>query len=464
MERSLNRVYINPNFEQRSHVTTIPFPSTNNMHINPYFPQVKLKNDLEQNANISKRRIFVNPNFIKPNQTFDIGTSVLNLPSLHTATHNTLMHKSTNVVISDNQVYLDQTNKECSKPVTVFTPSPSKSRYVFIRKTDSCVKNVDKSAMTKKKITIKISKYKTARLSYVKKHIAEESKKTRDKLLPVAQTNKSLYKEQEDVLQRKIQIPVARKFVKINKQTTPKKLAESKAFVFKNMTRNVRKSNVNYQFNEKTVPGRFKKHNIPCPLFSKYGKCLRNVHGNCEFLHDKKHVSVCRKFLKGICHDALCSFSHEISAKKMPTCYFYLKGNCNKDNCPYLHVKLNNKAELCKEFLKGYCEKGEQCIYRHVNKELKTVVKYSMNNKRQYSGQTSSFIISKTFKIKSNYNKKKELKRKSMSNNESGIPGESDPKSRYFKKCENECEQQNICNVIKPSRCKLGTLPSFIKL
>lgn len=44
----------------------------------------------------------------------------------------------------------------------------------------------------------------------------------------------------------------------------------------------------------------------------------------------------------------------------MPVCSYFLKGICNNSNCPYSHVYVSRKAEVCQDFLKGYCPMGEK--------------------------------------------------------------------------------------------------------
>lgn len=45
---------------------------------------------------------------------------------------------------------------------------------------------------------------------------------------------------------------------------------------------------------------------------------------------------------------------------QMPVCSYYLKGICSNSNCPYSHVYVSRKAEVCQDFLKGYCPMGEK--------------------------------------------------------------------------------------------------------
>lgn len=42
----------------------------------------------------------------------------------------------------------------------------------------------------------------------------------------------------------------------------------------------------------------------------------------------------------------------------MPVCSYFLKGICSNSDCPYSHVYVSRKAEVCTDFLKGYCPLG----------------------------------------------------------------------------------------------------------
>lgn len=43
---------------------------------------------------------------------------------------------------------------------------------------------------------------------------------------------------------------------------------------------------------------------------------------------------------------------------QMPVCSYFLKGICSNSDCPYSHVYVSRKAEVCRDFLKGYCPLG----------------------------------------------------------------------------------------------------------
>lgn len=49
-----------------------------------------------------------------------------------------------------------------------------------------------------------------------------------------------------------------------------------------------------------------------------------------------------------------------LSPLQMPVCSYFLKGICSNSNCPYSHVYVSRKAEVCQDFLKGYCPMGEK--------------------------------------------------------------------------------------------------------
>jgi len=51
----------------------------------------------------------------------------------------------------------------------------------------------------------------------------------------------------------------------------------------------------------------------------------------------------------------------------MPVCSFFLRGICTNENCPYSHVNVNPKAAICLSFLKGYCPNGSLCKLKHTN-------------------------------------------------------------------------------------------------
>ncbi|XP_039755285.1 zinc finger CCCH domain-containing protein 3 [Pararge aegeria] len=300
------------------------------------------------------------------------------------------------------------------------------------------IKNSQKnkvSCKTPEKITkIKLSKYKTVPASYLKKNTAVEINTRLSSSLSTL--NRSRFR-----------------FIKPStpiKFTTPVSSIKAASRIIQHIEKSA--CSGSKVKSSKSLRAKFNINNIPCRLFTKFGKCLRKDHGSCKYLHDKKHVSLCRKFLKGICHDKNCSLSHETTAKKMPTCYFYLKGMCTKDGCPYLHVKLSDKTKICEEFAKGYCENGDKCPFKHVD-QLKKAKKSSRINRRCSQNRDSNSTQKKS------ENKILENCEKHMNSGE--IKEHDDNDCRYYKELINSDDSYE---TIKPKRCKLGTLPSFIQL
>uniref|UniRef100_W8BV14 Zinc finger CCCH domain-containing protein 7 n=1 Tax=Ceratitis capitata TaxID=7213 RepID=W8BV14_CERCA len=110
---------------------------------------------------------------------------------------------------------------------------------------------------------------------------------------------------------------------------------------------------------------RLVKSNIPCAIYQRIGKCIAHERGKCNKVHDKKHVTICPRFLRSECHNPDCLLSHNVSLAKMPVCKFFLQGVCVRTDCPYLHKKLSITADVCQDFLRGYCKLAEQCNKRH---------------------------------------------------------------------------------------------------
>ncbi|KFW88991.1 Zinc finger CCCH domain-containing protein 3, partial [Manacus vitellinus] len=100
-----------------------------------------------------------------------------------------------------------------------------------------------------------------------------------------------------------------------------------------------------------------------CMYYNRFGKCNRG--DSCPYIHDPDKVAVCTRFLfistlgRGW-NDPGSGFLFQ-----MPVCSYYLKGICSNSNCPYSHVYVSRKAEVCQDFLKGYCPMGEKCKKKH---------------------------------------------------------------------------------------------------
>lgn len=420
-----NKVYINPNFNKPSR----SYPILNSkMHVNPKF---------SQQVPPSKSRIYVNPNFVNSSSSFQNGfNSQVVAASL----------------VTNNQI---KSNESEVKEITSLTTQSniSTSRYSFVRpKFNQILRSREN---LKPKNTVQINKYKSIALSNYKKSF-DTNKISQERInatscfqntgqKPIPHKEKQTLSQNYDLNQLKL--------------NSGKMFQNSRSYrKFSDLSRTQIKSS-----NPKMMKRNLQKNNIPCPLFKKYGKCLRNIHGKCDFLHDKKHVSICRKFIKGICHEKDCLLSHDLTSKKMPTCYFYLKGMCTRDSCPYLHVKLNDKTKICPEFSKGYCEKGDKCLNRHigVSKTLKNAHN-SVNRQNVTSRKINKTKSKYTLKAK-NVSNTTQKKTKQYADNT--IENTSSTESRYYKEITTISEDTNESSKsIKPNRCKLGTLPSFIKL
>ncbi|XP_076246213.1 zinc finger CCCH domain-containing protein 3 isoform X2 [Calliopsis andreniformis] len=112
---------------------------------------------------------------------------------------------------------------------------------------------------------------------------------------------------------------------------------------------------------------KMQKNNQPCLIFQRFGYCSNHERGVCPKRHDKKQISLCKKFLQGNCLLDKCPLSHDVGPEKMPTCKYFLEGCCTRDGCPYRHIKVSSKTPICIEFLQGYCARGHECKQRHEN-------------------------------------------------------------------------------------------------
>ncbi|KAM3966133.1 zinc finger CCCH domain-containing protein 3 [Aphomia sociella] len=457
------KVYINPNFNRNVNINNQILPSKNTMHINPKFSQ--FGGNIHNNT-----KIYINPNFIKPyptiNETLEPKTvnNKLNLNNLNKDNTRELQNQT----VSQSSVVAIE--KSIIQPTTV------KSRFCLVR--HNVKKQEIKPITNENKTIVKINKYKSIRLRDV------NTKQTLKECNIPNRVKSSVYASNINVPKK-----ISHKYIRVNNSL--QNMHNNSRFKFIKVNSELCKSSILLKSSKATKPpmesnksllkinnrtkfkgvikGNLKINNIPCPLFKKYGKCLRMAHGKCEYLHDKKHVSICRKFLKGICHDEMCLLSHELTLKKMPTCYFYLQGMCTKDSCPYLHVKLNDKTKVCSDFLKGYCEKGDKCLNRHVNSrnvvgkssclknETKTMNKLHKQKDYKYVNNFKK-SDNRTSRIPCKFNSKPSTSTSVKTNEEN--TNNSD--NRYYIKVDDN-NSENY-EIIKPSRCKLGMLPSFIKL
>lgn len=318
------------------------------------------------------------------------------------------------------------------------------------------------------KTSFKISKYKCININNLRSETFKKPEPIKEPTKKTISIRKSKYKIEKKIIKTSpsppIRIKDKYKYVKNQASTNNSSKAQitkkpiinyrSRYAFSRNRTASLNRSILNTSIKKiKPIRGKLKINNLPCPLFRKFGKCIRN---KCEYQHDRKHVSVCRKFIKGLCHDKTCLLSHELSTNKLPTCYFYLNGICTKDNCPYLHVKLSDNATICKSFLKGYCEKGKDCLQRHVS-EIRKKTKCGAKNR--------NIVLKINHKAKTiERNARSQLEtNKSLKVCANKVPKE-EPSSRYYEKQSADVKKvEETDDQIKPSRCKLGSLPSFIK-
>lgn len=519
MDGNINKkVYLNPNFKGPLINNTRPFLHPNVPNLYQCFPQ-QMQNDMLSVESNSSRRIYVNPNFKQvkhENQANSISQetnkkaeNMKSSPKLISKSKYSLVANVTKNVISQKNNYMEDrrynsmftTQKTDISHQNINTQKVLhdkyqygvpivKSRYTIVRNNKdlsnikaenklenlkekissslnatsnksmsvgTCNTNVSHSIQNheyirsenkpSEKITkIKISKYKTVPINYLKKNLSViKAKQLKSKPTVLQTKNTAKFNKLEFSLNNN-------RYKLIRSNSKPLiHLNSPKAFI--------QTLNKNDSSKTKLLRANFKVNNIPCRLFTKYGKCLRKDYGKCEFLHDKKHVSLCRKFLKGICHDSNCTLSHELTANKMPTCFFYLKGVCTKENCPYLHVKLSEKIKMCPNFLRGYCEKGDTCKLRHVK----------VNQSKLLTINSSNKIQNKIIKLKKGRPKSSiQSKRVTVCSDSTNINAQNDDQSnvecRYYKESSFSSSNEISCDNIKPTRCKIGTLPSFIQL
>uniref|UniRef100_A0A0E0E443 C3H1-type domain-containing protein n=1 Tax=Oryza meridionalis TaxID=40149 RepID=A0A0E0E443_9ORYZ len=113
-----------------------------------------------------------------------------------------------------------------------------------------------------------------------------------------------------------------------------------------------------------TVRSRLAKKQQYCQFFTRFGEC-KKPRGKCPYIHDRAKVTICTKFLKGLCSNTSCKLTHKVLPERMPDCSYFLRGLCTNIACPYRHVKVNLNAPVCEDFLKGYCAYGDECHKKH---------------------------------------------------------------------------------------------------
>lgn len=454
-----NRVYINRNFNRIGTDGVAKLTNSNIMYFNPNFSHEKNTQHsiaLQRDHTI-RPRIHVNPNFIRPKvqDSIAVSSQLNTLPS--TATYN-------QVAIQPIETVTVNSTSNNIQMATV-----SKSRYCLVRQNEKVVKTpLVKISLPIKSTqqTVKVNKYKSVSLNSVKKNLTTDKKSAAKSFQPtqIKWNQSNIVKSKYKISSKSTLNVQNNRFKYIKKNSTLLNSSETVQVMARRVSITHSKSilKTSIRQTKKIVTGALKKNNIPCPLFKKYGKCLRMMRGSCDYLHDKKHVSICRKFLKGICHDKHCLLSHDLTDKKMPTCYFYLQGNCTKDGCPYLHVKLNEKTKICPDFLRGYCEKGDKCVHRHVNVSFNNTAKSTKTKKRSFSTIINRNCPERTKHQRKNTEKEDNAPLKDASKNV--LEKEIVKDQRYFKEVTGDNTSEEQYDLIKPTRCKLGILPSFIQL
>uniref|UniRef100_A0ACD5ZE11 Uncharacterized protein n=1 Tax=Avena sativa TaxID=4498 RepID=A0ACD5ZE11_AVESA len=123
-----------------------------------------------------------------------------------------------------------------------------------------------------------------------------------------------------------------------------------------------------------TVRSRLAKKQQYCQFFTRFGEC-KKPGGKCLYIHDRAKVTICTKFLKGLCSDTSCKLTHKVLPERMQDCSYFLKGLCTNTACPYRHVKVNSNAPVCEDFLKGYCADGDE-VLNDITGDLSILFKY----------------------------------------------------------------------------------------
>ncbi|XP_076626074.1 zinc finger CCCH domain-containing protein 3 [Colletes latitarsis] len=215
------------------------------------------------------------------------------------------------------------------------------------------------------------------------------------------------------------------------------------------------KNNISNKVKQRSIQilrNKMQKNNQPCLIFQRFGYCSNHEKGTCVKRHDKKQISLCKKFLQGNCLLDKCPLSHDIGPEKMPTCKYFLEGCCTRDGCPYRHIKVSSSTPICREFLQGYCAKGRECKQRHENlcPEFEKMKKCSKGKSCPYP-----------HKLCSSFNKQNHYKRKygqvesPMSNDISTSNNEN--RLRYYEQTDNnvdgKCLDKKRENIMKKLKC-----------
>ncbi|XP_015189117.1 PREDICTED: GATA zinc finger domain-containing protein 7 [Polistes dominula] len=240
-----------------------------------------------------------------------------------------------------NQYKIDRTVKALTEPNQNEVPPVKKSKYDLME------------LVTIGGIVYKSSRNQLVRRSYsLKKKLTANTK--RDKFI-IATNGKKLCR------------------LKLSSKDTPNKknvhqTNDLKLSSVSNNFKTTYKKNISNKVKQRSIQilrNKMRKNNQPCLFFQRFGYCANEKKGTCSKLHDKKQISVCKKFLQGKCMLDSCPLSHDVGPEKMPTCKYFLEACCLRDQCPYRHVKVSSSTPICIEFLQGYCSKGNECKLQH---------------------------------------------------------------------------------------------------
>ncbi|KZC10597.1 Zinc finger CCCH domain-containing protein 7, partial [Dufourea novaeangliae] len=185
---------------------------------------------------------------------------------------------------------------------------------------------------------------------------------------------------------------------------------------------------------------KMQKNNQPCLIFQRFGYCSNHDKGICLKRHDKKQISLCKKFLQGNCLLDKCPLSHNVGPEKMPTCKYFLEGCCVRDGCPYRHVKVSSNTPICREFLQGYCAKGQECKQRHENlcPEFEKMEKCSKGKHCPYPHK-SQISFTKQNHLKRQYNVSNDQVTHHMSKDVSSCNNEN--RLRYYEQMDTDADK-----------------------
>ncbi|KAK2584005.1 hypothetical protein KPH14_006463 [Odynerus spinipes] len=259
--------------------------------------------------------------------------------TIQTTSNNINLLKVNNVKTKVNKYKIDRTVQSSMQPKKTEASRPKKTKYNSME------------LITIGGIVYKSSRNQLVRRSYsLKRKIATNTKE--DKFI-ITTNGKKLcrLKTAKDVPNRKSTIQTTE--LKVNNLVT------SKVAYKNNISNKVKQRSI------QILRNKMRKNNQPCLFFQRFGYCANQKKGTCTKLHDKKQISVCKRFLQGKCLLDKCPLSHDVGPEKMPTCKYFLEACCTRDRCPYRHVKVSSNTPICIEFLKGYCSKGNECKLRH---------------------------------------------------------------------------------------------------